>query len=303
MKYSKTLLGGLFFTFLFGVLLVCGSSEKSEIKASDKPIESTVFAQDSVSIAYDVRGDGMITLIFIHGWCSNRTFWREQLDEMAQKYRVVAIDLPGHGESGRNREDWTITSFAEDVKTVVESLDLKQVILIGHSMGGLVALESAPLMPDVVIGVIGIDAISNVESENQSDMMERAITAFDADFEGTMNAFIPRMFSPHTDSTIVQWVAKSSAKADKAMALSIMRGFSEIDEKNLLSSAGVPVRCIYAASEDPSGPQSYIEINKKYADFDAVFVDGVGHFLYLENPEEVNRHLLAFINEIENISH
>jgi pimeloyl-ACP methyl ester carboxylesterase len=134
-------------------------------------------------------------------------------------------------------------------------------------------------------------------------MMDRAIAAFEADFEGTMTAFMPRMFSPGTDSTIVQWVAKSSAKADKAMAVSIMRGVSEIDEKSLLSSAGVPVRCIYAASDDPSGPQSYVEINKKYADFDAVFVDGVGHFLYLENPEEVNRHLLAFVSEIENISH
>jgi len=303
MKYLPTLLSSLFILFLFGALLGCNSSDKSNIKASDKPIESTILAQDGVSIAYEVRGNGDITLVFIHGWCSNRTFWREQLDEMAKKYRVIAIDLPGHGESGRNRGEWSITSFAEDVKTVVKSLNQERVVLIGHSMGGLVALEAAHLLPENVIGVIGIDAISNVESKSESGMMDRAIAAFEADFEGTMNAFMPRMFSPNTDSAIVQWAAKSSATADKAMAVSIMRGVSEIDEKDLLSSAGVPVRCIYAASDDPSGPQSYVEINKKYADFDAVFVEGVGHFLYLENPEEVNRHLLAFINEIENISH
>jgi len=303
MKYSQTLLSSLLIIFLFGVLLGCNSSDRSDLSASDKPIESTILAQDGASIAYDVRGDGTITLVFIHGWCSNRTFWREQLDEMAKKYRVVAIDLPGHGESGRNREEWSITSFAEDVKAVMEKLNQERVVLIGHSMGGLVALEAAHLLPENVIGVIGVDAISNVEDESESDMMDRAIAAFEADFEGTMTAFMPRMFSPDTDSAIMQWATKSSIEADKAMAISIMRGVSEIDEKNLLSSAGVPVRCIYAASDDPGGPQSYVEINKKYADFDAVFVDGVGHFLYLENPEEVNRHLLAFVSEIENISH
>jgi pimeloyl-ACP methyl ester carboxylesterase len=300
MRHINSLLSSLLIVLFVGIITSCQTSDKNK---NNEPIKSSIQAIDGVTITYDVRGDAETALVFIHGWCSNRTFWKEQLDEMAKQYRVVAIDLPGHGESGRNREKWSITSFAEDVETVVESLDLKQVILIGHSMGGLVALEAAPLLPDVVIGVIGIDAISNVESENQPDMMERVIAAFEADFEGTMNAFVPRLFSANTDSTIVQWVAKSSAKADKVMALSIMRGVSEIDEKNLLSSAGVPVRCVYAASEDPSGPQSYVEINKKYADFDAVFVDGVGHFLYLENPDEVNRHLLAFIKEIENISH
>ena len=296
MKYIQSLFCSLLAVFLFGSLIGCQTSEKID---SGKPIESTIPAQDGVSIVYDVRGDGNTTLIFIHGWCSNREFWREQLDEMAKQYRVAAIDLPGHGNSGRNREEWSITSFAEDVKTVVESLDRKQVILIGHSMGGLVALEAARLLPEHVIGVIAIDAISNVESEGQPDMMERVIAAFEADFEGTMNAFMPRMFSPDADSALVLWATKNSINADHGMATSIMRGVSEIDEKDLLSSAGVPVRCIYAASDDPDGPHSYVEINKKYADFDAAFVNGVGHFLYLENPQEVNSNLLTFLKEIE----
>lgn len=79
------------------------------------------------------------------------------------------------------------------------------------------------------------------------------------------------------------------------MAISITRCMSEIDEKDLLSSAGVPVRCIYASTDDPSGSHNYVEINRKYADFDAVFVEGVGHFLHTENPREVNRHLSAIL--------
>ena len=300
MKYIQSLFCSLLAVFLFGSLIGCQTSEKIE---SGKPIESTILAQDSVSIAYDVRGDGKTTLVFLHGWCSNREFWKEQLDEMAKQYQVVALDLPGHGNSGRNREEWSITSFAGDVKTVVESLDIRQVVLIGHSMGGLVALEAARLLPEHVIGVIGIDAISNVETENQPDMIEPVIAAYEADFESTMNAVIPRMFSPGADSTLVMWVTKSSINTDQTMAMSIMRGVSVIDEKELLSSANVPVRCIYAASDDPDGPHSYVEINQKYADFDAAFVNGVGHFLYLENPKEVNRNILTFLKEIEHEAH
>jgi len=296
MKYIQNLLCSLLAVILFADLVSCQTAEEDE---SSKPITSTIQAQDSVSIAFDMRGDGNTTLVFIHGWCSNREFWREQLDDMGKQHRVVAIDLPGHGESGRNREEWSVASFATDVAAVVKSLDQKQVVLIGHSMGGLVALEAAELLPEAAIGVIGIDAISNVESENQPDMMVRIIAALEADFKGTMSAFMPRMFSPNADSALVMWATESSTNADQTMATSIMREVSKIDEKELLSSAGIPVRCIYAATDDFTGPRSYLEINQKYADFDAAFVDGVGHFLYLESPNEVNGHISTFVNEME----
>lgn len=265
----------------------------------DKPLEATVPAADGVAIAYDVRGAGATSLVFIHGWCSNRAFWREQLDVMADKYRVVAIDLPGHGSSGRARQDWSIASFANDVMTVVEALDLKRVVLIGHSMGGLVSLEAAPLLPERVIGMIGVDTISDVESEKQPEMMDQVIAALEADFEGSMAAFMPHMFSPNAAPGLVRWATESSVKADHVMALAIMRGVSELDEKELLSSVDVPVRCIYAAPEDSSESRSFVETNGKYADFDAVFVEGVGHFLHLEDPQSFNYHLGVFLKELE----
>ena len=303
MKYSQILLSSLLIVFLFGVLLGCNSSKKSEIKTSGKPIESTVPAQDGVSISYDVRGEGKTTLVFIHGWCSNRTFWREQLDVMASNYRVVAIDLPGHGKSGRTRENWSFVSFAEDVKAVVEALDLNRVVLIGHSMGGPISLEAAQLMPERVIGIIGVDGIDDVESEDSPEMMERIIAAFEADFEGTMNAFMPRMFSANADSELVRWAIDSSVNADHVMALAVMRSAANMDKKKQLSSVGIPVRCIYAPPYDPNEPRTIAETNSKYADFNAVFIEGVGHFLHLENPAEVNRHILTFIEEIERLSH
>ena len=70
---------------------------------------------DGVPIHYKARGDGDIALVFVHGWCCNRSYWEKQLDHFAPHHRVVTIDLGGHGESGLKRESWSMAAFAGDV--------------------------------------------------------------------------------------------------------------------------------------------------------------------------------------------
>ena len=111
-----------------------------------------------VSIAYERHGKADRTLVFAHGWSCNRSHWRFQVDALRMDYRVVVLDLAGHGESGSNRTVWSIANFAQDVAAVVDALDASNVVLIGHSLGGPVVLEAALLRPRQVIGVIGVDA-------------------------------------------------------------------------------------------------------------------------------------------------
>jgi len=289
----------LTFLIIISSIVAVTKCQANPTRIPDTISESTILSADSISIAYETRGSGNTTLVFVHGWCSDRTFWREQLDDLAGDYLVVAIDLPGHGNSGRTRKKWSLSSFARDVKELVESLSLEQVVLIGHSMGGLISLEAAQHLPERVIGIIGVDTIGDVERADQPEMMDRVIAAFENDFVGTMNAFMPNLFSPTADSELIKWATERSTEADPVMALAIMRRVTSIDEKRLLSSVNVPVRVIYAALGDSIESQSIVETNKKYADFDAVFVQGVGHFLQLEKPNDINRHLRIFLNELE----
>ena len=114
-------------------------------------------------ITYDVRGTGDTALVFVHCWSCDRTFWKYQLAAFADDYRVAAIDLPGHGESGADRDEWTIAGLGDDVARVVEQLGLRRVILVGHSMGGPVSLEAARRLPGRVLGVIAVDTLHNAE--------------------------------------------------------------------------------------------------------------------------------------------
>ena len=120
-------------------------------------------SKDGTLISHEIFGSGEPTLVFVHGWSCDGRYWRAQIPVFSKKYRVVVLDLAGHGQSGMSREKYTMASFGEDVRAVTESMGSQQVILIGHSMGGSVIAEAARLMPHRVIGLIGVDTLGSIE--------------------------------------------------------------------------------------------------------------------------------------------
>src|SRR6516225_1632434 len=115
-----------------------------------KPFKKTSRGDDGLEIVGEVRGRGDTALVFLHGSCGDREYWKHQVEVFAADYRVVAIDQAGHGESGKERKAWTADGLAGDVETVVKALALKRVVLVGHSMSGPVALLAAKRMPGTV---------------------------------------------------------------------------------------------------------------------------------------------------------
>ena len=112
-----------------------------------KEADNFITASDGVEIRFDQQGNGSPTLIFVHGWSNNRSIWETQVAHFSEKYKVINIDLPGFGESGNNRQHFTIGSFGEDVATVIRKLNLEQVVLIGFSMGALSLLRQQTRFP------------------------------------------------------------------------------------------------------------------------------------------------------------
>ena len=259
----------------------------------------TALAADGVEIAYDVRGSGDTTLLFVHCWSCDRSYWREQLDAFSEDYRVVSLDLAGHGASGTDREEWTVAGYAGDVLAVVEDLGLERVILIGHSMGGSVSVEAARLMPERTIGVACVDTLYNAEAEFEPTFAEELATRLEGDFVGVRSELLGQMFLPESDGEVQAWVARKGESAYAPAAIALMRDFATFDLAAAMAEVEVPIRCVNANALPPLIPETAVEINRKYADFDADIMDGVGHFLLLEQPEEFNALLRGAIAEIE----
>src|SRR5258708_36000946 len=106
---------------------------------------AVVSSADGVPIHFTDQGKGDPALVFVHCWSCDRHLWDNQVPVFAKRHRVVTLDLAGHGESGRGRKDWSVPSFREDVKALVEKLGLKQVMLVGSAMRGAVSLQTARL--------------------------------------------------------------------------------------------------------------------------------------------------------------
>ena len=256
---------------------------------------AVVNAADGVPIHYSVQGKGDTALVFVHCWACDRTYWDNQVAEFAKNYRVVTIDLPGHGQSGQERKSWSIPGFAEDVKTVVMKLDLKRVVLIGSSMGGPISLEAARGMPGRVVAVVPVDSMLNVEQKITPEQLDGVIKSMQADYKGTITGLTNQFFfAPNTPAAVKERVLKDATSRPPEMAIAILKGIFVHDAVPTLRETKIPVHAINA-DRAPTA----LEVNRKYApQFDATIIKGSGHYPMLENPAGFNQALAEILKKL-----
>jgi len=257
-----------------------------------------VVAADGVRIAWEARGTGTPVVVMVHCWACDRQFFEPQAAALASDHRVVTLDLPGHGKSGAGRARWSVTGLGADVAHVVKKLKLDRVVLVGHSMGGPTALAAANLLGERVAGVVLVDTVHDAETKIPGEALERYAATFEADYEGTMRGMIRALFAGQADPALPEWVLERALLADRKATVALLRSFKDVDNSKLLAGAGVPVRAINAAPLPPAIPETKTEANRRYADFDAVLIEGVGHYLQLEKPAEFNAALRNVLAQI-----
>lgn len=257
---------------------------------------AVVPASDGVPIHYAVQGKGEPTLVFIHCWGCNRHLWDNQVAEFSKTHRVVTIDLPGHGESGLDRKDWTIESYGDDVKTVVAKLNLKRVVLIGSSMGGPIAVEAARRMPDRVVGIVPVDTLQDVEQKVSPEQLEAVFKAMEADFKAANATLMSQyFFSPTTPLAVKDRILADINSRPPATAIAILRGVFKYDAAPGLKDIKVPIHAINA-DRFPTN----LVANRKYApQFDVVIIKGTGHYPMLEAPMLFNAMLTDVLRQMK----
>jgi pimeloyl-ACP methyl ester carboxylesterase len=264
--------------------------------AGTSPGRHVHLTTDGVEMPYAVSGEGSPAIVLVHCWMCDRTFWDAQVPVLDDRYRVIAVDLPGHGEAGTGRETWTVEGYGRDVAGLIEALDLDDVILVGHSMGGPVSLKAAALSNGRVRGIVAVDTLQDAEFDWSDPEVAQVRSAFESDFRGTCTAFLSSMFVEDGVDDVVAKVRRTGCEGpNAAIGQALIRDFANVDGGAWLRAAGVPVRAINAAGPN----ETKIEVNRKYGDFDAVLVEGVGHYLHMTRPEEFNRHLLATLDELD----
>lgn len=286
MNWLKTILATITSLVLAITLLSSCQKQPGTKMAGGAPVDSVASA-DGVMIYYQVEGRGSPALVFVHGWCADRTYWDNQVPYFKDRVEVVTLDLAGHGQSGTNRQNWTMEAFGQDVAAVVNKLDLKRVVLVGHSMGGPVIIEAARRLPGRVMGLIGVDTFQDIGKEYDQAEFEERLAPFKENFVETTMGFVRSMYPKDADSALVARIAADIASAPQDIALACIHGVYDYDAAAALKEMRLPIIAINSDMIPTN-----LEGNRQIAAFfDVIMMPGHGHFLQLEDPQGFNANL------------
>jgi pimeloyl-ACP methyl ester carboxylesterase len=241
-------------------------------------------------LGYDATGEGEPPLLFLHGWCGDRSFFAPQFDHFAPAHRVVSVDLPGHGESAAP-EKYAIEAFASRVAELARELELGPSVVFGHSIGAMVALALSQQAPDLVRAVALIDP-PPLSKEVWNGFAPQLIGSFSGpDGPVGRRQFVEQMFLPTDDTTRRAKIVETMTAVPNEIAIPLVQAIAAFDAMVVLRQCEVPVLTISSAVPT-NDAASLLEANATMTLGQTV---GAGHFLQLEVPEQVNPMIERFL--------
>lgn len=256
---------------------------------------------NGIPVDYTEYGEGPATLVFVHGWTCDESSWEAQADAFAERYRVVTLDLPGHGDSGSPAEDaFSIDLFARAVEAVRTEVGAEEIVLIGHSMGAPVIRQYARHYPDRVAGLVPVDgpltqeafeAMTGADAEGESPSMP---DVGGPDGLETRETMIRGMFTDTTPEAVREHVLEMMLSAPEATAVGAMQAMGD---PRVWSEADIPmpVLAIYAGTSELPDAEA---MRETVPGWKATRIEETGHFVMMEKPAEFNALLSDFLARI-----
>lgn len=249
---------------------------------------------DGARVHWTSTGTGAKTIVLVHGWTCDETSWSEQVPALAEMYRVITVDLPGHGRSDAPTDGkFSMDLFARAVDAVRAEAKVDRIILAGHSMGAPVVYRYAQLYPTHTAALVLVDGTLFKASEVQSRVEGSLQRVTGEDGMKGREEMIRTMFSAATSPALQDRILKMMLRAPEATARGAMSSMADPETWNdhVLQ---VPTLAIYAGTNRGSS----IETTKTYLpNLQFCNMPGTGHFLMMERPAEFNQRLLTFIEQ------
>ena len=267
--------------------------------------------QDEAKIYYEDHGKGQ-PIVLVHGWLCSSKFWQKNAPELAKEFRVVTLDLRGHGNSSKTLNGHTIAQYGRDVRAVVDWLDLRNFTMVGWSLGGSVVLSYYEQFGKdgrlKSLGVVDSSPFpfSPAEWNNHSlknykyDAMNANFFALASDPKKFATAFAGRMFKQKPSDSDIDWVVTELTKTPPWIAIAIYSDFVASNYAKTLPTLKIPL--LVLAADSGVFPQG-MAMGKALAALAPrgtfVPVEDGGHILFYEQPQKFNSTLAAFVKGLK----
>jgi pimeloyl-ACP methyl ester carboxylesterase len=269
------------------------------ITAATTAVGAAAASVDGIPLHWTSAGKGAQTLMLVHGWTCDDSSWGGQVPALTGKYRVLTIDLPGHGKSGRiEASTFSMDLFARAVEAVRAEAGAERLVLVGHSMGTPVIRQYARLYPQRVTALVIVDGVVALGSPPPpgGQPAQRPVPDRMRGPEGPKNreAMIRSMFTPATPKPLQDHVLKMMLGAPEATAYGAM--VATFDPKIWGNDTmGMPVLGLFADKSALGNEQVTKKLFPRYQHHE---IPGTGHFLMMEKPSEFNTLLTAFVDTL-----
>jgi pimeloyl-ACP methyl ester carboxylesterase len=254
---------------------------------------------DGIPLHWTAAGSGAQTLVLVHGWTCDDSSWSGQVPALASKYRVITLDLPGHGKSGKiDAGRFSMDLFARAVEAVRAEAGAERIVLVGHSMGTPVIREYAKLYPHRVAALVLVDGVVVLGAPPRPGIQPAQPPVAD-NMRGPNGAknretMIRGMFTPATPQAIQDHVLRMMLAAPEATAYGAM--VATFDPKIWTNDVmTMPVLGLFADKSALGNPETTKKLFPNYQHHE---IPGTGHFLMMEKPREFNALLTAFVDAL-----
>jgi len=260
-------------------------------------LKTTIYK--NTKIAYSDYGKGT-AIILLHGYLENQDMWAAFVPFLTKKYRVVTIDLLGHGQTECLGYVHSMEDQAEMVHEVLAELRIRKAAFVGHSMGGYVALAYAELYPETIKALVLLNSTSRADSEDRKANRDRAIKAVKKDYTSFIRLSIANLFSDDNREKLVEEIEQVKVEALKTPLQGVIAALEGMkirkDREVLLHFGPYPIMLILGKKDPVLAYDENIEQVVKTTVKLVTFPDG--HMSPIENREELKKALHDFLKTI-----
>lgn len=249
---------------------------------------------DGAKVHYTDYGTGENTLLFVHGWSCDESFWAGQAPALGGKFRVITIDLPGHGQSEQTRGPYTMDLYARAIDAVLQDAKVKSATLVGHSNGTPVVRQFYRKFPEKTRALVIVEG--GLRSFGDKATMEKFVARLKApNYEENAGRLIDSMTSPIQDAALREKIKSTMLRTPQSVAAS---EFEATLDPELWRPDKISVPVLMILAKQPAWTAEYEQFARGLApELDYQVWEGVSHFLMMEKPEQFNGAVVAFLEK------
>ena len=249
--------------------------------------------RDGITLRYTDSGESDLVFVLVHGWGNDRTVWTEQIPYLGSKYRVIALDLPGYGQSGYNRENWSMEAFSQDLLEVIDQLKLENVVLVGFSMGAGPCVEAAATGNNAIKALVLVDSLKNPElvfsqefiDQNRQEMM-LLVDNVARDFPDKPNAFFQNR-TVQARELVINMMSSGINRERKGWPECLEQFFHWCNGKCVLAMKRIEVPLVGVFSQTEPVNQEFF--NNQVKDSELHYIKDSGHVVMWDDSVEFHR--------------